>query len=84
MDATPHARALAWLIDFLDRYWGLVGAAAVVTRAYPAEDADGFLVIASSGGRFTEDADGFLVADAAATTGARVTYPAGGGFGIIY
>ncbi|MDI9598273.1 MAG: hypothetical protein QM323_02085 [Acidobacteriota bacterium] len=31
MKATPHARALAWLVDFLDRYWGLVGVAVVVT-----------------------------------------------------
>jgi hypothetical protein len=23
--ATPPARALAWLVDFLDRFWGLVG-----------------------------------------------------------
>jgi len=29
--ATPHARALAWLIDFMDGYWGLVGIAVVVT-----------------------------------------------------
>jgi hypothetical protein len=23
--ATPPARALAWLVDFLDRFWGLIG-----------------------------------------------------------
>jgi hypothetical protein len=28
--ATPPARALAWSVDFLDRYWGPIGAAVVV------------------------------------------------------
>jgi hypothetical protein len=28
--ATPPARALAWSVDFLDRYWGLVALAIVV------------------------------------------------------
>jgi hypothetical protein len=28
--ATPSARALAWLVDFLDRFWGLVGLAVVI------------------------------------------------------
>jgi hypothetical protein len=28
--ATPPARALARLIDFLDRYWGLIGVVVVV------------------------------------------------------
>jgi hypothetical protein len=30
--ATPSVRALAWSIDFLDRFWGLVGLAVVVAR----------------------------------------------------
>ena len=30
MKATPPARALAWSVDFLDRFWGLVGLAVVV------------------------------------------------------
>jgi hypothetical protein len=25
LKATPPARALAWLVDFLDRFWGLIG-----------------------------------------------------------
>jgi hypothetical protein len=28
--ATPPVRALAWLIDFLDRFWGLVGLAVCI------------------------------------------------------
>ena len=31
MRATPPARALAFLVDALDRYWGLLGSGAVVT-----------------------------------------------------
>ena len=30
MKATPPARALAWSVDFLDKYWGLIGVAVVV------------------------------------------------------
>ena len=30
MRATPATRALAWSVDFLDRFWGLVGVAVVV------------------------------------------------------
>ena len=30
MRATPTARAFAWTIDFLDRFWGLVGLAVIV------------------------------------------------------
>jgi hypothetical protein len=28
--ATPPTRALSWLVDFLDRFWGLVGLVVVV------------------------------------------------------
>jgi hypothetical protein len=28
--ATPPARALAWLVDFLDRFWGLVALAVMI------------------------------------------------------
>ena len=30
MRATPPARALAWFVDLLDRFWGLIGLAVVV------------------------------------------------------
>ncbi len=30
MRATPATRALAWSIDFLDRFWGPIGVAIVV------------------------------------------------------
>jgi hypothetical protein len=30
MRATPVTRALAWSVDFLDRFWGLIGLAVVV------------------------------------------------------
>jgi hypothetical protein len=30
MKATPPARALVWSVDFLDKYWGLIGLAIVV------------------------------------------------------
>ena len=30
MKATPAARALSWSVDFLDRFWGLIGVAIVV------------------------------------------------------
>jgi hypothetical protein len=30
MKATRSARALAWLVDFLDRFWGLAGLAVIV------------------------------------------------------
>ena len=30
MRATPAARALSWSVDFLDRFWGLIGVAIVV------------------------------------------------------
>ena len=30
MRATPSARALSWFVDFLDRFWGLVGLVVVV------------------------------------------------------
>ena len=30
MKATPAARTLAWLVDFLDRFCGLVGLAVVI------------------------------------------------------
>jgi hypothetical protein len=30
MRATPPARALSWTVDFLDRFWGLLGLAVVV------------------------------------------------------
>ncbi len=30
MRATPATRSLAWSVDFLDRFWGLIGVAIVV------------------------------------------------------
>jgi multisubunit Na+/H+ antiporter MnhC subunit len=30
MRATPAARAFSWSVDFLDRFWGLIGFAVVV------------------------------------------------------
>ena len=30
MKATPPARAFVWSVDFLDKYWGLIGLAIVV------------------------------------------------------
>jgi hypothetical protein len=30
MRATPATRALAWSVDFLDRFWGPIGVAVVV------------------------------------------------------
>ncbi|HTX69222.1 MAG TPA: hypothetical protein VMH50_08755 [Thermoleophilia bacterium] len=30
MKATPPARVLAWLVNFLDRFWGLIGLAVCI------------------------------------------------------
>jgi hypothetical protein len=30
MRATPATRAFSWSVDFLDRFWGLIGLAVVV------------------------------------------------------
>jgi hypothetical protein len=30
MRATPPARAFSWSVDFLDKFWGLIGVAIVV------------------------------------------------------
>lgn len=55
-------------------------AAAVIARLYPTLDADGWVVLEPSGGRWVPDADGFLGVDLTATSGYRATVPAAGGF----
>lgn len=55
-----------------------------ITRLYPVEDADGWTVLLTTGGRWTEGARGFLEPDDDATAGYRATLPSGSGFVLVY